>query len=307
MPVLQQMLIFFIMMGIGMYARKKNMLTKDNQSQISSIVVNIAYPAIILSGAVSEGERIQGTDLLIAVGAACGLLVLAMIGAYLLPIILRYPKNQRGIINVMVVFTNIGFMGVPMIDGLYGKSALIYMTVFLIPFNLLFFSYAIQTIRGKKDPNQKFSLKSLLNNGMIACFLSIIIYLADIRLPYFITSSIHMVGATTAPLAMMLMGSFLMDIRWSEIFTDRKIILFTIIKMIVIPVVIVFILGQFVHNNLLLAVCMAVLATPSGNVIALLAALYNKEAYPVSVKGIALTTLVSVFTMPLVFMLAGLE
>ena len=307
MPVLQQMLIFFVMMAVGMYARKKNMLTKDNQAQISAIVVNIAYPAIILSGAVSDGKRIQGTDLLVAVGAACGLLVLAMIGAWLLPLILRYPKNQRGIINVMVVFTNIGFMGVPMIDGLYGKSALIYMTVFLIPFNLLFYSYAIQTIRGGKDPNQKFSLKSLCNAGMISCFLSIIVYLADIRLPYFIMSSIHMVGSMTAPLAMMLMGSFLMDMKWSDIFTDKKIILFTIIKMIVIPVVIVYILAQFVHNNLLLAVCMAALATPSGNVIALLAALYNKQAYPTAVKGIALTTIVSVFTMPLVFMLAGLE
>lgn len=307
MPVLQQMLIFFVMMGIGMYARKKNMLTKDNQSQISAIVVNIAYPAIILSGAVSDGERIQGMDLLIAVGVVCGLLILVMISAYLLPIVLHYSKNQRGIINVMVVFTNIGFMGVPMIDGLYGKSALIYMTIFLIPFNLLFYSYAIQTIRGHKDDKHKFNLKSLLNAGMIACFLSIIIYLADIRLPYFITASIHMIGATTAPLAMMLMGSFLLDIKWLEIFTDKKIILFTIVKMVIIPVVIVSIIGQFVHNNLLLAVCMAALATPSGNVIALLATLYNKEAYPISVKGIALTTLVSVITMPLVFMLAGLE
>lgn len=51
---------------------------------------------------------------------------------------------------------------------------------------------------------------------------------------------------------------------------------------------------------------MAALATPSGNVLALLAALYNKEVYPTALSGIAMMPLVSVFTMPLAFWLAGL-
>ena len=51
---------------------------------------------------------------------------------------------------------------------------------------------------------------------------------------------------------------------------------------------------------------MATLATPSGNVLPLLAALYNKEAYPVSVQGVALTTGAAVVTMPLVALAVGL-
>ena len=307
MLVLKQMLIFFLLMLVGVIARKKGMLTEDNQSQISSIVVNIAYPAIILSGVGGDEVRIQGMDLLIAVGAALLVLAVTLVCARILPVILGYSREHHGIVNVMVVFTNIGFMGMPMIDGIYGKSALIYMTVFLIPFNLLFYSYAIPTIRGKEKGTHTFQWQDLLNSGMIACFAAIILYLVDIRLPYVLAESIHMVGSMTAPLAMMLIGSFLMDIKWLELFTDKKIILFTIVKMIVIPVGVVLMLGQFIHNKLLLAVCMAALATPSGNVIPLLAAMYNKEAYPTAVKGIALTTLVSVITMPLVFMLAGLE
>lgn len=64
--------------------------------------------------------------------------------------------------------------------------------------------------------------------------------------------------------------------------------------------------GQFVHNTYLLATCMSALATLSGNVIPLLAAMYNKEAYPVSVQGIALTTTVTVVTMPIVALATGL-
>ncbi len=84
------------------------------------------------------------------------MLVLLMACAWILPRILRYPKKHYGIVNVMVIFTNIGFMGVPMIDGIYGKDALIYMTVLLIPFNILFFSYVIQTIKGSSDKKGPF-------------------------------------------------------------------------------------------------------------------------------------------------------
>ena len=109
----------------------------------------------------------------------------------------------------------------------------------------------------------------------------------------------------TAPLAMMLLGSFLMDTDWRGLI-DRRMIAFTVIKMLVIPIGITLLLGQFVHNTYLLATCMAALATPSGNVIPLLAAIYNKEAYPVSVQGIAVTTAAAVVTMPLVAMATGL-
>ena len=233
------------------------------------------------------------------------MLVLLMISAWLLPRILRYPKEHYGIINVMVIFTNIGFMGVPMIDGIYGKDALIYMTVLLIPFNILFFSYVIQTIKGHSDKKEPFRWQNLANTGMGACILAIVLYLSGIELPYVLAQSITMLGSMTAPLAMMLLGSFLADTEWKGMINGR-IIAFTIIKMLVIPIVLTLLLGRFVDNTYLLAVCMAALATPSGNIIPLLAAVYHKEAYPVSVQGIALTTAAAVVTMPLVALATGL-
>ena len=233
------------------------------------------------------------------------MLVLLMACAWILPRILRYPKKHYGIVNVMIIFTNIGFMGVPMIDGIYGKDALIYMTVLLIPFNILFFSYVIQTIKGSSDKKEPFRWQSLANTGMGACLLAIVLYLSGIELPYILAQSITMLGSMTAPLAMMLLGSFLADTEWKGMINGR-IIAFTIIKMGVIPIVLTVILGRFVDNTYLLAVCMAALATPSGNIIPLLAAVYNKDAYPVSVEGIALTTAAAVVTMPIVAVVTGL-
>lgn len=312
MAVLTQAVIFFLLMLIGIYTRRMKMITPENQQQLSAIVVNIAYPAIILSGALTDGERIGGTALLEAALAALGTIALAAVGGIALARLLGFSQKLRGVFIVMTIFTNIGFMGVPMVRGIYGSDALIYMTVFLIPFNLLFFSYAVSTIQGKPLERAKekrsfwATIRSLMNNGMIACFLAIILYFANLPIPAAIRGAVDMLGAMTAPLAMLLMGSFLVDVNWLEALREPKTILYCLLKMIVLPVAAVRLLGLVIDNEVLLGVSMAALATPCGNVIALLAAIYNRDAYPNAVKGIALSTLLSVVTMPIAFALAGL-
>lgn len=305
MAVFQQMIIFALLILVGLYARNKKMITDENQAQVSALVVRIAYPAIILSGALTDDPHIGGKKLLLTLGATIALLILLMIGAWLLPRLLGYEKKYYSIINVMTIFSNIGFMGVPMIAAIYGKGALIYMTIFLIPFNLLFFSYAIKTIKGSSN-GQAFNLRDLLNEGMISCFLAIVIYLSDIHVPYVISTTVQMLGSMTAPLAMLLIGSFLSDMDWREMFSDKRIWGFMLLKMVVLPIVIVTILEQFIDDLVLLAVCLAAIATPAGNVLALLASIYNEEVYPMSLKGITLTTIFSVVTMPIVYILTGL-
>ena len=306
MAVLQQMVIFLLLIMAGIIAKKCGFITKENEPQLTKIVVSIAYPALILSGVTGSGEHIRGHELLEAMAVIGGLLALLFIAAWLMPRILRYGRECYGIVNVMVICTNIGFMGVPMIDGIYGKDALIYITLLLIPFNLLFYSYVIQAIRGGGENPHRFKLSDLINPGMISCVAAVLIYFLDLPIPYIARATVVMLGNLTAPLAMMLMGAFLLETDWSGILKDWRVWAFTFLKMIAVPACIVLLIEQFTDNIYLLAVCMATAATPSGNVIPLLASLYNKKAYPVSVQGVALTTLSAVFTMPIVSLLTGI-
>lgn len=309
MAVLEQAIIFLVLMIVGLYARRIKLITSENQPQISGLVVNIAYPAIILSGALTPSEKVSGQELVMAFGASLALLALVMLAGWLIVRLMKFEQSLRGIVIVMTVFTNIGFMGVPMIKGIYGTDALIYITIFLIPFNLLFFSFAVAAISGQKQQSSQpllIRFKLFFNNGMIACFLAILFYFVDVPIPSVIRNTVDMLGSMTAPLAMILMGSFLVDVNWIDVFVDKKAILYFFLKMLVVPVVVVWILDQFIDNRVLLGVCMAAVATPCGNVIALLAAIYNKKAYPIAVKYIALSTLGCVATMPIAFTLAGL-
>lgn len=78
MLVFQQMVIFVLLMLVGAAARKKKILTEENQPQITQLVLNITYPAIILSGVTGDGPHIAGQELLSAGGVILAMLATCM-------------------------------------------------------------------------------------------------------------------------------------------------------------------------------------------------------------------------------------
>lgn len=142
MILLKQMLIFFFIMILGYYAARKGVMDDKVSKSISWIVVNIANPALIISGSLGK-STISTADILSATAlAATVFFVLILIAEFLLPL-LSFPKEEEGVYKVMLVFSNIGFMGFPILAAIYGASALMYVSVFLIPFNMLIYTYGV--------------------------------------------------------------------------------------------------------------------------------------------------------------------
>ena len=110
---------------------------------------------------------------------------------------------------------------------------------------------------------------------------------------------IDMLADMTAPLSMMVIGASFGQMSVREMATDLRLLVFSGIKLLLIPIGGMWILSKFVDNSMLLGVCMVMLATPVGSMTAMLAQQYNCDSELAS-KGVALTTLLSVATIPLV-------
>lgn len=309
MATLEQLIIFFLLIGVGVIARKVGVITPGNTPQLTSLVFNFAMPAIILSGITTDQPHISGKELSIVLASAFTALILLIICSRILARVLRYEREYHGVVTVMTTFTNISMMGIPMIYSLYGAEAMIYITVFLLPYNLLFFSYGYYCMKDQSGNAEALSLRNMLNvinPGIIACILALTLYISNIHIPYVIAQPIKMLGAITGPVSMLLIGSFLLDIEWKSVFKDVKVWVFTFFKMVIIPLVIILIMKLFITNGLLLGVLLAAVATPTGAGTPLLAQMLNKKFYPLALKGATLTTLVSLITMPLVAMMTGI-
>ncbi len=306
MVVFKQMLVFLVMILLGVAAGKCKIVTKENQSQFSAMVINIACPCLILSSAAVGGPRIAAKELGMVLGIFILLLILVLLVSKLVPIFLRYEKKDRSMVNMMGWCTNITFIGLPLVQSLYGSQAVIYVTFAIMMINTLFYSYGVILVSSNTGQRQKFHLKTLINPGMISCLLACLLYFSQIMLPDFLISSLAMVGNLTAPLAMMMIGVGLLDVQLKEVITDGKLLLFSIIKMLIVPIVLLLFIKQLTDHVFLLATCMAMVAAPTGGMVAMLATLYNPDAYLMVTKEISFTTLLSVVTIPIVAAVIGI-
>lgn len=257
-------------------------------------------PAIILTGVLGNEPRIGGTQLghtfaIVLASLACLIVLSMMLGR-----LLNFKKEERGAVTVMTTFTNISMMGIPMVYSLYGHEAMIYITAFLLPYNLLFFSLDYYWMSGGNSGSffSMDTLRKIMNPGIIACVLALIIYLTGIQVPRIIAEPIKMLGCMTAPLSMLLIGSFLADMNWRQCLSNKKIWLYSLFKMVIIPIIVLLIMRPFVDNPIFFGVLLAAVATPAGAGTPLLAQLLNPKAYDVSLQGATLTTLVAIVSMP---------
>ena len=132
MATLEQLIIFFLLIGVGVIARKVGVITPGNTPQLTSLVFNFAMPAIIFSGITTDQPHISGKELSIVLASAFTALILLIICSRILARVLRYEREYHGVVTVMTTFTNISMMGIPMLYSLYGAEAMIYITVLVM-------------------------------------------------------------------------------------------------------------------------------------------------------------------------------
>lgn len=307
MLLLEQMIVLFLLMGAGYICYKKQMITDEVSKKLSVIVVNIANPALVLTGSMGE-DRIRGEELLLTGVIMVSMYIALLALAEILPRLLRVEEKSRGTYRTMTVFSNIGFMGFPVISALYGSGALLYAALFMVPYNILIYTYGVSAMSAGAKTEEKKKRKEkkkagnpgrIFNIGVIACLLTILIYLTGIRLPVFVEKTVTNLSSLTAPLSMMVIGASLAAIDLKKLFTDARLLVFSVFKLILIPVAGMLVIKQFVSSEIICGVCMVMLATPVGSMTAMLAQQYDGD-YEMASKGVALTTILSVATMPLV-------
>lgn len=129
----------------------------------------------------------------------------------------------------------------------------------------------------------------------------IVIYLLRIPTPEFFNTTMSGLSALTAPLSMMVIGISLTGIPLKELFLDTRLLLYSLTKLLVIPILAMQVIVRVIDNEMLCGVCMVMLATPAASMTAMLAQQYgDEESGEQAAKGVALTTLLSVVTIPLV-------
>lgn len=312
------MIILFLLMIVGFVLNKTGLLNKAGEKTISAVVVNAANPAMVLAASINKESTIQGIKLLKTFGLIVVVYIILVILAWVITRVLRVPIGQRGTYQNMTVFSNIGFMGFPLVSAMFGSDAMLYASLFVIPYNVLIYTYAYFMMDSDleavgceiaAEDKEKSSgarsaatLRKIINIGTISSIVTIIIYLSQIHIPEYIESTVTHLSHLTAPLSMIVIGSSIANMKFKEMFTDVRLLIFSAVKLLLIPLVGVTLIRLTGADPLFVGVCLVMLGTPIGSMTAMIAQTHGSN-YELAARGVALTTVLSVVTLPLMSMI----
>ena len=296
MVLLQQMGILFVYMMIGYVACKKEYFDQEFGKKLSWLVVNVANPMLAISAVVNNEEQIAKKDFYVTVLLAICFYAFFLILAQSLPRLIGVQKSDIGVYKMMTTFNNIGFMGFPVIAAAYGNGALIYAVPFSIMFNILCYTWGIQTLCGG---GEKGNWKRIINIGTISGIISIVLFFMQIPVPKMICSLSAGLSNLTGPLSMLVIGISIAAMELKDLFTYVKLLKFALIKLLAVPVAAMLLVCQVIDNRLICEVFLVMMATPAASMCAMLSQQYGGD-YELAAKGVALTTILSVVTMPIV-------
>ena len=182
-----QMLALLIMIGAGYFMARKGMMDEHTNAQMSRMIVSVFNPMLILSSAAGSAGLVSPETI-----ATVGLIALGMFGIFIAAGMILSPffdkaPDQRKIFQMMFVFSNLGFIGIPVVSSILGAAYVVYVTEFLLIYTIVFYTYGVALMDGKFSAS---SVKSMLNPGTISGLAALLIIICNIQLPDFIKTAI---------------------------------------------------------------------------------------------------------------------
>lgn len=259
---LEQMGVITILVAIGIYLYKRKVIDNTTSQKISVIIMDICNPALILASMLSGNVSATHADLIEALIIGALFYIFLVILGFLLPIILRVDKNNQRFYNLMTVYTNVGFIGIPVARAILPENAILYVIVCNVMYSLLFYTHGITILgRGKEKTN----LKKVFSPGTIMALLALVVFWFDLKPPLIISSSISYIGNATVFLSMALLGVSIARSDITKGLKNIRIWAYILIRMILVPVALFFILRAAHCDDItILGICLMA-EMPIGN------------------------------------------
>ena len=227
----QQVLVLFILIAVGFVCGKKGVITEHASKVMTDIVLYVVTPCVM----VSAFQRAFSMEALGQVGlAALTAAVIICVSIFLCRLVFRSKDvNRRKVLQFAVIFSNCGFMSLPLQKQLLGEDGWFFGSIFVAVFNIFVWTYGLVDMSGDK---KQLSIKRIaLNPGIIGAVAAIILFVLPFQLPPVIAQPITHLSNLNTPVPMLVIGFYLSKADFRKAFTDKGAYLASLFRLIVIP------------------------------------------------------------------------
>ncbi len=299
--LITQMTQLFIIMFAGYMLFKFKYFTVEFNKRLTRLILDVTLPLMILSSVLGQtGKKEYGKIAEVIAVSLAIYMVLPIISVIVIKI-LRFRKEEQGLYIFMHTYSNVGFMGFPIINALYGEKALLYAAILNIMFNLSIYSVGIIIVNYGSGKKEAMNLKHLLSPGILGSIAALLLYFVPVKFPVAVTGAVDSIGHLTSPLAMLLIGSNLANMKLREVFNDWRVYMFAVVKQFIVPMLCWPVLYYAISDEFIRGVIFVLILMPVANTAVLYATRYE-VGEKLATKNVFMTTVLSIITIPVAFM-----
>ena len=300
-PVIYQLITMVILMVVGVILHKKNMLSIANAKGLSIILTRVAVPCnmVVLLQRDYSPEIFKG--FLITCFATYGMCCVGALMFFIVGKFMKMKPAELGLFSGGGVYSNVIFMGQPLILAMYGAEGLIFCVAVMFTCNV--FLFTVCSVLFAMGSDQKKNLKTMAKEICtslicISAVIGLFCFAKEIRLPQPVFDVLQYSANTTVCLSMIYIGSLLAAANVKEIFKDKVVYIFSFFTLIIMPIITKAICHTFM-SGMALSVLVVLMATPAAAALPSFADQYGADEKRAS-QYTFVSTIFSVLTLPLV-------
>lgn len=286
----------FLVMLVGLFFRKKNIISTEGKKTLTDLVIYLILPCNIVKSFMIEFDggvlKNFGLVLMISIGIQVMCAVLARL------LYNRVTPGRKAVLQYGTIVSNAGFLGNPVAEGVFGSIGLALASVYLIPQRIVMWSAGVSYFTAQKRVHRLDVFKRVVTHPcIIAVVIGVVFMFAKVQLPSFLDAALKDLSNCNTAMSMLVIGTILADVKPKEML-DKSVFLFSGLRLILIPLLTY--IGCLLCNVEGLATGVSVLlaAMPAASTTAILAAKYDGDAVYAS-KCVVTTTVLSLLTTPI--------
>lgn len=298
LEVVAKVAVILILILIGCFITKRGMLTERGASEITTVLIKLVTPCVIVNSFIGTegGLDLSTLALAMALPALWSLIGLGM--SYL--VFKKEPLERRKVLRFAMIFSNTGFMGIPLVQGIVGDRGVIYASFGVVVFNLLCWTYGYSMMSG----GARLDLRTvLLNPGVVGLAIGLPIFFLKLQLPGIIAEPLGYIADLNTPLAMLVIGTYIARADLRSFVSDLSVYKVSFLRLAAVPAILLALLMLIRPEKELFLATVVQASTPVAANTVLFAVQYKRDSELAS-KLVAVSTVLSIVTIPVMTIIA---
>lgn len=297
MPVIDQIIMLMLLLGVGWFLRHRGVFTDPVIKAVNALIMTITWPALMISTTQKEYTPETLRIFLYVLVGSIAILTVALICVFF--IYRKKDKNTAAVMAMLCAMPNAGFFGIPIIQALYGDMGMLYLSGYIVGFNIVLWTVGVTMYTGLNPQ----ALKNLLNPGIVCAVLGIALFLLRIALPAPVLGTINQLSGMNTPLSMLILGARIAQLRLSYL-KDSRMWLSIFIKLVALPLLALLAFRLIGATGMTLTILVCCTAMPTAAASQMMTERYGGDVL-LSAKGTCVSTLCSAVTLPVMLMVTN--